>query len=95
MHQTLILLPTQKDTLFLVIFVDMYSRKVTGCSMSTRMKDSLVIDAFLQGYGRENPEQGLLVHTDQGTQYTSSNFQPILKKVWHCFKCTQGRKPLR
>ncbi len=42
----------------------MYSRKVIGWSMSTRMKDSLVIDAFLQGYKKEHPKKGLIIHTD-------------------------------
>lgn len=73
-------IPTQKGTLYLAVFVDMYSRKVSGWSMSTRMKDSLVIDAFLQGYNKEHPPTGLIIHTDQGSQYTGSNFQAILKK---------------
>jgi len=73
-------IPTQKGTLYLAVFVDMYSRKVTGWSMSTRMKDTLVIDAFLQGYRREDSPKGLVIHTDQGSQYTGSNFQAILKK---------------
>ncbi len=44
------------------------------------MKDSLVIDAFLQGYNKEHPKKGLIIHTDQGSQYTSGNFQTTLKK---------------
>lgn len=48
--------------------------------MSTRMKDSLVIDAFLQGYKKEPPKKRLIIHTGQGSQYTSSNFQAMLKK---------------
>ncbi|EOO25744.1 hypothetical protein IIU_06082 [Bacillus cereus VD133] len=50
-------IPTQKGTLYLAVFVDMYSRKVIGWSMSTRMKDSLVIDAFLQGYKKGTYEK--------------------------------------
>lgn len=73
-------IPTQKGTLYLAVFVDMYSRKVIGWSMSTHMKDSIVIDAFLQGYKKEHPKIGLIIHTDQGFQYTSSNFQTKLKK---------------
>lgn len=73
-------IPTQKGTLYLAVFVDMYSRKVVGWSMSTRMKDSLVIDAFLQGYKKEHPKKGLIIHTDQESQYTSGNFQTTLKK---------------
>ncbi|OTW90201.1 hypothetical protein BK702_09895 [Bacillus thuringiensis serovar cameroun] len=48
--------------------------------MSTRMKNYLVIDAFLQGYKKEHPKKGLIIHTDQGSQYTNSNFQATLKK---------------
>ena len=44
------------------------------------MKDTLVIDAFLQAYGKEHPNTGLIVHTDQGSQYTGGNFRTILIK---------------
>ncbi len=73
-------IPAPKGTLYLAVFVDMYSRKVTSWSMSTRMKDSLVIDAFLQGYQKEHPKTGLIIHTDQGSQYKGSNFQSTLKQ---------------
>ena len=47
--------------------------------MNTRMKESLVINAFNQAYGRENPPQGLIVHTDQGAQFTGGSFRLLLK----------------
>jgi len=34
------------------------------------MKDTLVMDAFMQAYGKEHPENGLIAHTDQETQFT-------------------------
>ena len=73
-------IPTQKGTLYLSIFIDIYSRKVVGWSMSTRMKDTLVMDSFIQAYGKEHPKNGLIVHTDQGSQYTGGRFQALLKK---------------
>ena len=72
-------IPTQKKTLFLAVFVDIFSRKVVGWAMDTRMKDQLVIAAFNQAYGKERPEPGLIVHTDQGAQFTGNNFQMLLK----------------
>ena len=39
--------PTQKGTLYLALFMDMYFRRVSGWFMNIRMKDSLVIDALL------------------------------------------------
>lgn len=46
--------------------------------MDTRIRDSLVMSAFYQGIGREHPDEGLIVHTDRGSQYTSSRFQALL-----------------
>ena len=47
--------------------------------MSTKMKDTLVMNAFMQAYGRERPKEGLIVHTDQGSHFTSSKFQTLLR----------------
>ncbi|MBQ8232863.1 MAG: hypothetical protein IJZ34_13190 [Lachnospiraceae bacterium] len=41
---------TQKKTLYLAVFVDIFSRKVVGWAMDTRMKDQLVIVAFNQAF---------------------------------------------
>jgi putative transposase len=70
---------TKKGNLYLAVFMDVYSRRIVGWSMDKRMKEDLVIQAFLQAYGRERPKEGLIVHTDQGSQYTSSNFRAVLK----------------
>lgn len=51
--------------------------------MRSTMKYTLVTSAFNQAYGREHPEQGLLVHTDQGSQYTSGPFVRLLNQR-HC-----------
>lgn len=73
-------IPTQKGYLYLAVFLDVYSRKVAGWSMGRRMKDQLVIDAFKQAYGREHPDNGLIVHTDQGSQFTSGHFRMLLNQ---------------
>lgn len=72
-------IPTKKQRLYLAVFVDLFSRKVVGWAMDTRMRDSLVVDAFNQAYGKEHPGQGLIVHTDQGAQFTGANFRILLK----------------
>lgn len=48
--------------------------------MNRKMKDTLVQDAFIQAYGKEHPDVGLIVHTDQGSQFTSGNFRVLLAK---------------
>jgi putative transposase len=72
-------MPTKKGVLYLAVFLDIFSRKVSGWSMGRKMKETLVMDAFMQAYHREYPKEGLIVHTDQGSQYTGSNFQTLLR----------------
>lgn len=71
-------IPTKHGFLYLAVFIDVFSRKVTGWSMDTRIQDSLVMSAFYQAIGREHPNEGLIVHTDRGLQYTSQRFQALL-----------------
>lgn len=44
------------------------------------MKEKLVIDAFNDSIGRNNYDSGLIVHTDQDSQYSSYNFQNLISK---------------
>ena len=74
-------IPTKEGTLYLAVNIDVFSRKIVGWSMSSRMQDKLVIDCFLQACGKEHPQTGLIVHTDQGSQYTSSRYQSTLRQV--------------
>ncbi|PNM84345.1 IS3 family transposase [Streptococcus sp. FDAARGOS_146] len=73
-------IPTKAGTLYLSVFIDIYSRKIVGWAMGNRMQDQLVTDAFNQAYHRERPKEGLIVHTDQGSQYTGARFQDLLRK---------------
>lgn len=73
-------IPTKRGTLYLAVFIDIYSRKVVGWSMGKRMKDILVMDAFIQAYGKEHPKADLIVHTDQRSRFTGGRFQALLKK---------------
>lgn len=67
--------PTKKVVLHLAVFLDIYSRKVSGWSMSTKMKDTLVMNAFMQAYDLEQPKKGPIVHTDQGSQLPAVTFK--------------------
>lgn len=52
------LYPHKKHTLYLAVFLDVYSKRVVGWAMDARMKDQFVISAFNQVYGKEHPEAG-------------------------------------
>lgn len=83
-------IPTKHGFLYLAAFIDIYSRKVTGWAMDTRLRDTLVLSALNQAIGREHPEEGLLVHTDRGSQYTSQRFQALLMR--YGFRQSMSRK---
>lgn len=81
-------IPTRHRFLYLAVFIDIFSRKVIGWAMDTRIKDSLVMSAFCPTIGREHPEKGLVVHTDRGSQYTSQRFQALLLR----YGCRQSMR---
>jgi len=65
---------------YLAAYLDVFSRKVVGWSLQSRMTQQLVIDALEQAIGRERPERGLIIHTDRGSQYRSQRYQAALAK---------------
>jgi len=71
---------TQEGWMYLATFIDLYSRKVVGWSMSDRMTADLVIDAYDMAVLRRGAPPAV-VHTDRGSQYASENFRKKLKKV--------------
>ncbi|VUC72837.1 integrase catalytic subunit [Raoultella terrigena] len=64
---------------FLAVVVDLFSRKVIGWSMQPRMTKDIVLNALLMAVWRRNPQKKVLVHSDQGSQYTSHEWQSFLK----------------
>jgi putative transposase len=70
---------TDEGWLYLVVFIDLWSRRVVGWSMSDRMQSEFVRDAFLMACQRRKVSvTDLLVHSDRGSQYASSIFRKIL-----------------
>jgi len=70
---------TYQGWLYLAVVVDLYSRKVVGWAMHHRMEKYLVTQALLSAVWQRKPEQRVIVHSDQGTQYTSDECQRFMK----------------
>jgi transposase InsO family protein len=81
---------TDEGWLYLAAFIDLFSRKVVGWSMSERMTADLVVDAFRMGLFRQKRKAPRLVHSDRGSQYASGVFRKELK-AHHC-KRSMSRK---
>jgi len=71
---------TQEGWLYLAVIIDLYSRKVVGWSMSSRMTSKLVCDALTMAIWNRQPEQGLICHSDRGSQYASKEYRKLLSK---------------
>ncbi len=81
---------TQQGWLYLAVVIDLFSRKVVGWSMSSRMKANVVCDALRMAMWQRRPPNGLIVHSDRGSQYASKNYRRLLKA--HGFVGSMSRK---
>jgi len=70
---------TREGWLYLNVVIDLFSRKVVGWSIGTRLSSSLVCDALKMAIWRRRPLPGLIHHSDRGVQYASHAFRRLLK----------------
>lgn len=69
---------TGEGWLYVAVVLDLFSRRIVGWSMSEQMTAQLVTDALVMALWRRGRPQELLHHSDQGSQYTSEQFQRLL-----------------
>lgn len=81
---------TAEGWLFLAVVMDLYSRRIVGWSMKPEMTAQLVMDALTMALWRRGKPSELLHHSDQGSQYTSEDFQRMLGH--HGISCSLSRK---
>lgn len=72
-------LKTGEGWMYLASIMDLYSRRIVGWYVDKRMTSDLVCRALMKAYNLRNPPNGLVVHTDRGSQYTGKRFQTLLK----------------
>lgn len=72
---------TSEGWQYLAVFIDLYSRMVVGWALGTRLQASLVTLALGRAVARRRPGAGLIVHTDQGSQYASDAFRYALRQA--------------
>ena len=66
---------TSEGWLYLCVVIDLYSRKVIGWALSTRLKTDLVMQALLMALMNRKPPAGMMFHSDRGSQYCSHEFR--------------------
>jgi len=69
---------TAEGWLYVAAVIDLFSRRVVGWSMKAEMTAQLVTDALIMAIWRRGKPDALLHHSDQGSQYTSEQFQRLM-----------------
>ena len=81
---------TREGWLYLAVVLSLQTRQVLGYSLSDRMPDTLVEQAFLNAWQRSPAHRGVLFHSDRGSQYASGDFQRTLAMLG--FVASMSRK---
>jgi putative transposase len=74
---------TEEGWLYLVVFLDLYSRLVVGWAVSESLEAGFVERVFLQRQSRRGRAVSPLVHSDRGSQDASDSFRERLS-AWGC-----------
>ncbi|MBC3789216.1 IS3 family transposase [Spirosoma utsteinense] len=64
--------------LYLAVWLDLWSRRVVGWCLADHMRDELVITALRRALLGRQPANGLILHSDRGSQYASKDFSKLL-----------------
>jgi transposase InsO family protein len=72
-------IPTREGWLYLAAVLDIYSRRVVGWAMDKHMEEGLVASALKMAATHRRPGEGVLHHSDRGSQYASHHYQQLLR----------------
>lgn len=70
--------PTAEGWLYLALILDLYSRKLVGWAMSASMPQELTLQALYMALGWRDPPDGLVHHSDRGSQYAAHDYRGTL-----------------
>ncbi|EJW8857458.1 IS3 family transposase [Salmonella enterica] len=73
-------LRTGEGWLYLAVVIDLWSRSAIGWSMSSRMTAQLACDALQMALWQRKRPENVIMHTDSGSQYCSTDYQSVLKR---------------
>ena len=73
-------IPTKQGWLYLAVVVSVQTRQVLGYSVSSRITEELVVQAFNNAWGAHPQTPGLIFHSDRGGQYIGAQYQLLLQR---------------
>ena len=81
---------THEGWLYLSVVIDLFSRRVVGWSAQPRMTTDLALQALLAAVWRRKPRTKVMIHSDQGSQFTSREWQLFLSQ--HNLEASMSRR---
>ena len=83
-------IPTREGWLYLAVIMDLFSRRIVGWAMDSRMKEAIVMNALKMALFKRKINSNLLLHSDRGSQYAAFAYQSLLIK--YGIQCSMSRK---
>lgn len=81
---------THEGWMYLAVVIDLFSRRVVGWSAQPRMTTDLALQALLAAVWRRKPKAKVMIHSDQGSQFTSREWQVFLGQ--HNLEASMSRR---
>ena len=81
---------THEGWLYLAVVLDLFSRQIVGWSMQSRIDKELVVSALLMALWKRKPTQMVTIHSDQGSQFSSYEWQAFLRE--HNLRASMSRR---
>jgi len=82
--------PTDEGWLYVAGHKDLFNGDIVGYAMADRLTRNLISQSLFRAIESKRPSQGLLHHSDRGSQYCSHDYRNILKQ--HGFIASMSRK---
>ncbi|WP_438315036.1 IS3 family transposase [Sporosarcina sp. FA9] len=67
-------------TKYLSTIMDLYNNEIVAYKLYNHQKTSLVIDTLKEALANRNNPEGVMIHSDQGTVYSSYAYQEFMKE---------------
>ena len=83
-------LATLEGWLYLVVILDLFSRRVVGYAMSERIDRELVLEALREALMHRPGARDLIHHSDRGSQYASHDYREALDQAG--ITCSMSRR---
>jgi putative transposase len=83
-------IPTREGWLYLAVVLDLFSRRIVGWAMGEAITAELARRALDMAWYRRSPADGLIFHSDRGSQYASRSYTGLLAE--HRIRASMSRK---